>query len=143
METPTMYRNIKVFSLIASLMVFSLPAAAVDDLLESVATGCEKELTTFCKDVTPGEGRILACLYAHADKVSSRCEYAVYDAAAQLERAVSALTFVANECDEDIDKVCGKVEGGEGRILTCLKKNEDKVTKRCNQAMKDIDLQLD
>ena len=138
-----MYRKIKVFSLIASLMAFSLPAAAVDDLLESVATGCEKELTTFCKDVTPGEGRILACLYAHADKVSSRCEYAVYDAAAQLERAVSALTFVANECDEDIDKVCGKVEGGEGRILTCLKNNEDKVTKRCNQAMKDIDLQLD
>ena len=138
-----MYRKIKVFSLIASLMAFSLPAAAVDDLLESVATGCEKELTTFCKDVTPGEGRILACLYAHADKVSRRCEYAVYDAAAQLERAVSALTFVANECDEDIDKVCGKVEAGEGRILTCLKKNEDKVTKRCNQAMKDIDLQLD
>ena len=59
-----MYRKIKVFSLIASLMAFSLPAAAVDDLLESVAKGCEKELTTFCKDVTPGEGRILACLYA-------------------------------------------------------------------------------
>ena len=45
METPKMYRKIKVFSLIASLMAFSLPAAAVDDLLESVATGCEKELT--------------------------------------------------------------------------------------------------
>lgn len=137
-----MYRNIKVIALIASLLAFSLPANAVEDLVESVATGCEKELTSFCKDVTPGEGRILACLYAYADKVSSRCEYAVYDAAAQLERAISALTYVANECDEDIDKVCGKVEQGEGRILTCLKKNEDKVTKRCNRAMKDIDLQL-
>ena len=108
-----------------------------------MAKGCEKELSTYCKDVTPGEGRILACLYAHADKVSSRCEYAVYDAAAQLERAVSALTYVANECDEDIDTVCGKVEQGEGRILTCLKKNEDKVSKRCNQAMNDIELQLE
>jgi len=138
-----MYRNIKITALIASLMAFSLPASAVEDLVESVAKGCEKELSTYCKDVTPGEGRILACLYAHADKVSSRCEYAVYDAAAQLERAVSALTYVANECDEDIDTVCGKVEQGEGRILTCLKKNEDKVSKRCNQAMNDIELQLE
>lgn len=138
-----MYRNLKTFALLASLLAFSLPATAVEDLVESVATGCEQELSSFCKDVTPGEGRILACLYAHADKVSSRCEYAVYDAAAQLERAVSALTFVANECDEDIDKICASVEQGEGRILTCLKKNEDKVTKRCNQAMKDIDLQLE
>ena len=92
--------------------------------------------------MTPGGGRILACLYAHADKISGRCEYAVYDAAAQLERAVGALTYVANECDEDMDKFCSAVEAGEGRILTCLKKNEDKVSKRCNQAMKDIDLQL-
>lgn len=137
-----MYRHFKIIALVASLHAFSYQANALEDLTDSVATGCEKELSTFCKDVTPGEGRILACLYAHADKVSSRCEYAVFDAAAQLERAVSALTYVANECDDDIDNICGKVEQGEGRILTCLKKNEGKVTKRCNQAMKDIDLQL-
>ena len=137
-----MYQKVKVISLIAALFTFSLPATALEDIVESVATGCEKELSSFCKDVTPGGGRILACLYAHADKVSGRCEYAVYDAAAQLERAVGALTFVANECDEDMDKFCSSVQAGEGRILTCLKKNEDKVSKRCNQAMKDIDLQL-
>ncbi|MFW2438562.1 MAG: hypothetical protein ACN4GR_04250 [Arenicellales bacterium] len=81
-------------------------------------------------------------MFARSDKLSGRCEYAVYAAAAQLERAVRALTYVANECDEDIDKICAKVEAGEDRILTCLKKNESKVSKRCNQAMKDIDLQL-
>jgi hypothetical protein len=137
-----MYRKIKVMTFLASLLAFSLPATAVEDIVESVAKGCDKELSSFCKDVTPGGGRILACLFAHSDKISGRCEYAVYDAAAQLERAVSALTFVANECDTDIEKVCAKVEAGEGRILTCLKTNEDKVTKRCKQAMMDIDLQL-
>jgi len=137
-----MYPKLKVLALITALFTFSLPASALEDIVESVATGCEKELSSFCKDVTPGGGRVLACLFAHSDKISGRCEYAVYDAAAQLERAVSALTYVANECDEDIDKICAKVEAGEGRILTCLKKNEAKVTKRCNQAMKDIDLQL-
>ncbi|MCK5359326.1 MAG: hypothetical protein KAJ95_01795 [Gammaproteobacteria bacterium] len=137
-----MYPKIKIMALLASLLVFSLPASALEDIVESVANGCDKELSTYCKDVTPGEGRILACLFAHSDKISGRCEYAVYDAAAQLERAVSALTFVANECGDDIENICAKVEAGEGRILTCLKTNEDKVAKRCKQAMKDIDLQL-
>lgn len=137
-----MYSKIKAVVLISALFTFSLPSSALEDLVDSVATGCEKELSSYCKDVTPGGGRILACLFAHSDKLSGRCEYAVYDVAAQLERAVSALTYVANECDQDIDNICAKVEAGEGRILTCLKKNEPKVTKRCNQAMKDIDLQL-
>jgi len=137
-----MYHKFKVVALFTVLIAFALPASALEDVVQSVATGCEKELSTICKDVTPGQGRVLACLYAHSDKVSGRCEYAVYDAAAQLERAVSALTYVANDCDEDIDNICKKVEAGEGRILTCLKKNENKVTKRCNAAMKDIDLQL-
>jgi hypothetical protein len=137
-----MYPKLKAFAFITALFAFSLPSSALEDIIDSVATGCEKELSSYCKDVTPGGGRILACLFAHSDKVSGRCEYAVYDAAAQLERAVSALTYVANECDEDIDKICAKVEAGEGRIMTCLKQNETKVTKRCNRAMKDIDLQL-
>jgi hypothetical protein len=29
--------------------------------------GCNKEFETYCKDVTPGEGRLLACLYAYED----------------------------------------------------------------------------
>jgi len=132
----------KLISIVSAVLIISTPAVALEDIVESVANGCEKELSSYCKNVTPGEGRILACLFAHADKLSGRCEYAVYDAAAQLERAVSALTYVANECDDDMDKFCASVEAGEGRILTCLKKNESKVSKRCNQAMKDIDLQV-
>lgn len=137
-----MYSKLKAFVLITGLCAVSLPAAALEEIIESFAAGCEKELTTYCKDVTPGEGRILACLYAHGDKVSGRCEYAVYDAAAQLQRAVSTLAYLANECDADFEKVCGKVELGEGRILTCLKENQAIVTPRCNQAMDDIDLKI-
>ena len=114
------------------------PAEAVaQGLVEVVATGCEKELVAYCKDVTPGEGRVLACLYAHEDKLSGRCEYALYDAAAQLERAVAALTYMANECGDDLVKYCADVPAGGGRLLTCLEKNEKKVTGRCKQALKD------
>src|SRR5215471_3101657 len=100
------------------------PAQAQESLIKSVKEGCEKEMTSFCKDVTPGEGRILACLYAYEDKLSTRCEYALYDASAQLEHATASLTYVANECKADLEKHCAKVEAGEGRLAMCLKKNE-------------------
>jgi hypothetical protein len=117
-----------------------VPALAVENIVETVARGCEKEIQGFCKDVTPGEGRVLACLFAHNDKLSGSCEYALYDAAVQLERAIAALTYVANECEDDLEKFCAAVEAGEGRLAECLNKNEKKVSDRCNKALKDVGL---
>ena len=114
--------------------------AAAQGLVETVATGCEKELAAYCQGVTPGEGRILACLYAHADKLSGQCEYALFDAAAQLERAVAALAYLVNECGDDVDRHCADVPAGEGRLLDCLDKNEKNVSSRCKQALKDTGL---
>ena len=107
------------------------------DPLSTVTTGCQKELDTYCKDVTLGDGRLLACLYAHNDKLSGRCEYALYDAAAQLERAVAALTYVANECKDDLKNYCSGIAMGEGRLVKCLEKHDDKVSDRCKDARKD------
>ena len=114
--------------------------AAAQGLVETVATGCEKELADYCRDVTPGEGRILACLYAHEDKLSGQCEYALFDAAAQLERAVAALAYLVNECGHDLENHCLGVPAGEGRLLDCLYKNEMKVSQRCKQALTDTGL---
>ena len=117
------------------------PAEALaQGLVETVATGCEKELAAYCQGVTPGDGRILACLYAHADKLSGQCEYALFDAAAQLEWAVAALAYLVNECGEDLEKFCVGVQVGEGRLLDCLNKEENKVSNRCKQALKDTGL---
>ncbi len=125
-----------------TICIFLLTASSAlagQNLVETVADGCKKELETYCKDVTPGHGRILACLYAHEDKLSGQCEYALYDAAVQLERAVAALTYVANECADDINKLCSSVKAGKGRLLACLDKNKKKVSNRCNQAIKDVE----
>ena len=128
------------FVLTLALCMGSGAEALEEALVETVAKGCDKELTTYCKDVTPGEGRVLACLYAHEDKLSARCEYALYDAAAQLERAIAALTYLANECGDDLDKYCSNVPMGEGRLLNCLDKQGKKVSKRCTQALKETGL---
>ncbi len=100
---------------ISLMLIVSFGAAgnlsAQESLIETVANGCKTEIETYCKTVTPGEGRMLACLYAYGDKLSGKCEYALYDAAARLERAVAALTYVAKECEADLTANCSWREG--------------------------------
>ena len=107
-------------------------------LVETVLDGCQKDIETYCKGVKPGEGRILACLYAYQDKLSNRCEYALYDAATQLERAINALTYLANECRDDLKKYCSDIKPGEGRLLECIAKKKDVISDRCKTAIKDV-----
>ena len=101
---------------------------------------CNKELTTFCKGVPPGQGRILACLYAFEDKVSDKCMYALYDASLQLEQAVAAVKFAATQCKGDLEKYCANVQLGQGRALSCLKKNDKNVSQTCKDALKQTGL---
>ena len=135
-----MKKSLKCILVLLGVLLLATSAFAGSDPVSTVTEGCKKEIDSYCKAVTPGEGRILACLYAHSEKLSNRCEYALYDAAAQLERAVAALTYVANECDDDLEKFCSSVQPGEGRLLQCLEKNEKKVSDRCKSALKDVGL---
>jgi hypothetical protein len=128
------------FSGVASAQQKGPAEAVAQGLVDTVKKGCEKELTTYCKDVTPGEGRGLACLYAFSDKLSPKCEYALYDAAAQLERSINTLAYAVNQCRDDLSKYCADIKPGQGRLLQCLDKNEAKVSKRCKQALKDTGL---
>jgi hypothetical protein len=127
-----------IMSLCVAMLMLGFAFAEEKGPVEIVADGCSKEINTYCKGVTPGEGRILACLYAYQDKLSNRCEYALYDAAAQLERAITALTYLANECRNDLKTFCSDVKPGEGRLINCIDKNMAKVSNRCKQAIKDV-----
>ena len=135
-----MKRTFMTLIIVAFLSILVNSATAEQDLLQSVADGCKAEIGKYCSQVTPGQGRVLACLYAHGDKLSAKCEYALYDAAVQLERAVAALGYVANECDADLDKFCSSVAAGEGRLLQCLEKNDKQVSGRCKEALKEVGL---
>jgi len=128
------------FLILGGILLVVNPVTAQQSLLETVANGCKAELEKYCSNVTPGEGRLLACLYAYEDKLSGRCEYALYDAASRLERIVAALSYTASECSSDLKQYCAGVAAGEGRLLQCLDKNEAKVSKRCKQARKDVGL---
>jgi hypothetical protein len=107
-------------------------------IVETVETGCATEISTFCSQVSPGEGRLLACFYAHEDKLSGQCQYALYSAAAQLDQAVSALNYVATECNDDLMKHCAEVQIGEGRVIECLRANKDTVSAACMTAVNEV-----
>ena len=121
----------------ALLAAFATPVAA-QDIVTTVEQGCATEIQNYCSQVSPGEGRLLACFYAHEDKLSGQCQYALYNASAQLEHAVSALNYVAGQCDADISKLCATVQAGEGRILECLESQKDAVSAQCKQAISDV-----
>jgi hypothetical protein len=113
-------------------------SADLDPLVESVQRGCQSELAEHCKAVTPGNGRLLACLYSYQDKLSGRCEYALYDASAQLQRTVAALSYLGAECDADLESRCANIQPGEGRVLQCLKSHQKDLTERCGKALDDV-----
>jgi len=133
-------RRVCVCLLMVGAILLTVNPVRAQGLVETVVNGCKEELEKYCKDVTPGQGRGLACLYAHGDKLSGRCEYALYDAASQLERAVAALSYVVNECSSDLKQYCAGVAAGQGRLLECIQKNDAKVSSRCKQAVKDVGL---
>lgn len=119
------------------LLALTGPLAA-DDIVSTVEKGCATEIENYCSQVSPGEGRLLACFYAHEDKLSGQCQYALYDASAQLDRAVSSLNYVASQCEDDIMKHCAQVQVGEGRVLDCLAANKESVSASCNTAIADV-----
>jgi len=135
-----MKRLIGCLMVVLLVSLFTGSALAQEGIVQTVKEGCKTELETYCKAVTPGEGRVLACLYAYGDKLSGRCEYALYDASVQLERVVNALSYVANECRDDLKAYCSAVKPGEGRLFDCMEKNKAKLSGRCNQAIQDVGL---
>ena len=110
-------------------------AAMQGQLGEQVLNGCNTELARFCAEVTPDEERLLACLYAHGDKLTKQCDYALYNAAARLERAIGAITYVASECRAELETHCADVDVGEGRVAQCLKDHAGELSPGCGQAL--------
>lgn len=105
--------------------------ARVQAAVGKVQDACSADIRQYCGAVTPGEGRVLLCLEAHEDKISSKCDYALFDASRKLDRALDRVEKAADACWQDIEKTCADVPPGGGNILQCLAANQAKVSKRC------------
>jgi Cysteine rich repeat len=60
----------------------AIQSALADEHHPNAAQGpirqaCSVEIQTYCSDVTPGEGRLRACLSAHRDELTTDCRNAL------------------------------------------------------------------
>ena len=116
--------------------------AAAQDPVQDALSACKPEIETYCSQVSPGDGRLLACFFAHEDKLSGQCSWALYEASVELEQFVAAIGHLATQCHDDLIEHCGDVEMGEGRVGVCLLDHEDDVSAACLQAIKDTGLEM-
>jgi hypothetical protein len=103
---------------------------------------CGDDVRKYCDKVTPGEGRTALCMLAHEDKISEKCVNMLFDLAENFRLTVSNVIRAAEVCDEEIGKVCGKVEPGEGRIAQCLRENQAKLSSPCNAELAGLQARL-
>jgi len=130
----------------ATLLVFGTYANAQSDLatraqarvlagVKKLEAGCSADVKKFCGTVTPGEGRLFFCILAHEDKLSSRCDYALFDASRNLERALNKVEDAADACWNDIEKNCANIPEGGGRIAACLAAKKASLSSACQTAI--------
>ncbi len=112
------------------------------DPIENALEACKPEIETYCSQVTPGDGRLLACFVAHEDKISGQCNWALYQAMSAFDAFANAVAYLAESCWDDAVEHCGEVEMGEGRVAECLLENKANVTPACKQAMEDTELEM-
>jgi Cysteine rich repeat len=112
-------------------------------LAEYVKQSCETELGAYCSQVMPGQNRMLACLYANGEKLSGQCETALYQAASTLDRAISTVAYLADQCRVDIDSKCASIQPGQGRIVQCLADHKDGLSQPCTQAFSTVRAQIE
>lgn len=123
--------------------VFSHGAAAQSPDLQArlaaaigkIEAACRDDINKYCSQVTPGEGRLILCMQAHEDKVSGACDYAVFEASRNLQRALDNIELAADVCWDDIVQHCSDVAAGGGRIAQCLASNKGVVSRACQAAI--------
>lgn len=117
------------------MILFCANASAQDDLIEYLVSSCESDIETYCSQVTPGNGRMLHCAAAHEDKLSGQCRYALYRAATLLEQLSVAIAYLAESCQTEMQNYCSDVMPGEGRMVACLKEQEENLGEACTTAI--------
>jgi hypothetical protein len=123
MTYPALNRRSAPALLLALLLATSASAAPAPPAEQKP---CMEELEKFCKDVHPGEGRIIKCLQEHDRELSSVCRDKVQSILKKLEDAKQA-------CAPDIGKFCADVVPGGGRLIKCLTPHYEELTPACRE----------
>jgi Golgi apparatus protein 1 len=119
---------------LALLFVVALLFHAVPSNLSATDGPCQEDIRKFCRDVTPGSGRIDRCLREHEAEVSRECREMRLGIREKVRGTLDA-------CLPDVNRFCRRVQAGEARIVRCLKEHEAELSLQCRaqaQGLKDL-----
>lgn len=102
--------------------------------------GCDEDAKKHCDGLEGNPNQVFMCLLAYEDHLSEQCKQGILEVAMTMKMAEAAIGYSIGACEADADKHCLDVQPGEGRIVSCIKANESKVSKECITALKETGL---
>lgn len=89
---------------------------------------CADDVAKYCKDVTPGGGRLVRCLKQHEGELSPECK-------TSQEKARARATEAHDACADDVQKFCKEVTPGGGRIIRCFNDKSKTLSPECRDKL--------
>ncbi|GLR84276.1 cysteine rich repeat-containing protein [Bradyrhizobium iriomotense] len=93
-------------------------------LAQQAGPPCTGDIKTLCAGVSPGEGRIKACIKSHLNDVSESCR----------DRLLT-VAVTGKICKADVAKLCAGIAPGTGGIRQCIKSHVAELSEPCRDAM--------
>jgi hypothetical protein len=120
-------RSFKLIFIVAVVLCFVSSLVFAQDFSRKGL--CQADVEKFCKDVQPGQGRILQCMKQHEAELSIACKNHIAEAREKTQEFIKA-------CKPDAQKFCNNVKPGKGRIYRCLKQHEAELSANCQDHVK-------
>ena len=111
--------------------------AASDITMNIEVKGCKDDANKLCPGLSHNSRKLFMCMVAYEDNLSDSCKLGLAEAAMTLEQGMMAIDYSIRSCQLDADTYCMDVELGEGRLVKCLRKNEELLAPTCITALKE------
>jgi hypothetical protein len=118
--------------------------ATAKQMSDQLKTACQGDVDKLCSGITPGQGRVAACMDSKEDQLSSGCKTTWTQTKADIStRMDKAEVAFRQNCGSDVQKFCSDVPSGKGRVLDCLGQHQDGLSNSCKSFQAKLDKKLD
>jgi hypothetical protein len=124
----------------AAILAATIALAPASSFAQGIYDACSPTITKYCSEVTPGNGRMMTCLYSFEDKVSEECDIAIGETADVLDLVFERIRYIKQQCGADIAELCSEVELGHGQVFTCLHEKRPSLSGGCLEVVDSVSL---
>lgn len=95
---------------------------------------CAADADKFCKEVPPGHGRVVVCLNEHTNELAAGCKALVGKVMEHMNEPMQPHA----DCAADVQKLCGDVPPGFGRVGFCLGEHTAELSPACKKQIDEM-----